>query len=286
MRRDPTIATRQYTCAGCGARFPHQWPGTRPHAFCSHACANRHKPRRPPRHTCRTCGARVARPTTDRCATCIRAEPGIGPAWNADAVAYLRARYPHEGAGPVAAALGKRVAHVRTKANRLGLTLTPAATRRIVHGAAQAHMRRDNPMRRPETVAKVEAWRAGNPDAAAAVHAKLIAGRARLDRMKPSTLEARLRAYLDAEGATYEASAIIKPAFIVDIRIGRLIIQADGDYWHGHPRFAPLTPRQQRQQARDAAQDAYLTACGYTVVRIWESDMSAERVRAVLREHP
>ena len=140
-------------------------------------------------------------------------------------------------------------------------------------------------MRNPASLAKRMAWDAAHPEATEARFAKVRAGHQRLQRDKPSKLEARLRAMLTEFGVVFEPSAMIKDKFVVDIRIGMLIIQADGDYWHGHPRFEPLTERQLAQQRRDRAQDAYLTTCGYTVVRVWESDMSRDKVATILREY-
>jgi very-short-patch-repair endonuclease len=83
-------------------------------------------------------------------------------------------------------------------------------------------------------------------------------------------------------GLDYEHQAIIKDKFVVDFRLGNIILQCDGDYWHGHKRFEPLTERQLKQQKRDAAQDKYLQACGYTVIRVWECDMSLETLQRLL----
>lgn len=108
---------------------------------------------------------------------------------------------------------------------------------------------------------------------------------ARLHRDRPSGYELRIRAILDDLEVTYEASFLIKRKFIVDIKIGNLIIEADGDYWHGHPRFEPLTERQIKQQQRDAARNAYLLKCGYDLERIWESDFSLEYLKILLQRY-
>lgn len=74
----------------------------------------------------------------------------------------------------------------------------------------------------------------------------------------------------------------IKPNFYVDFLIGNIVLQVDGEYWHGHPRFAPLDKRQVAQRKRDAAQEKYLTACGYSVLRVWESDVTEETIIKLL----
>lgn len=103
---------------------------------------------------------------------------------------------------------------------------------------------------------------------------------------KPTKPELKTAAILEKIGVDYESYAVIKPPhFIVDFRLGFLIIQIDGIYWHGHPRFEPLTKRQIAQKNRDKYQDACLCAMGYKVVRIWETDVTEDNLRAVLQEH-
>jgi len=128
---------------------------------------------------------------------------------------------------------------------------------------------------------KVSRWLKEHPE-----HIKpLIAAHQQLERTKPSGLEKKLRNILNELGVAFEPSFLVKPKFIVDIKIGNLIIQADGDYWHGHPRFEPLTERQKAQRRRDKAQDAYLRKLGFIVTRIWERDMGAKLVRSILESH-
>lgn len=104
-------------------------------------------------------------------------------------------------------------------------------------------------------------------------------------RKHPSGLERKLYGILDSLDVSYERQVVIKDNFIVDVQIGNLILEADGDYWHGHPRFNPFTDRQKAQQRRDKARNAYLTACGYVMERIWGSDIKLETIKAILKEH-
>jgi len=146
-------------------------------------------------------------------------------------------------------------------------------------------MLKNNPMQTPEGRVAFRRWRESHPEKAAEIHQQLLRGQRRLQRDKPSGLERRLRDILANLGVEHEPAYLVKPRFIVDIRIDALIIQADGDYWHGHPRFEPLTERQLAQQRRDRAQDAYLTKCGFTVVRIWECELDRAKVISILNEH-
>ncbi|MET7344647.1 hypothetical protein [Streptomyces sp. NPDC005547] len=70
----------------------------------------------------------------------------------------------------------------------------------------------------------------------------------------------------------------------------RLILQADGDYWHGlHPKYHS-DPRVRRNMANDVLQDQRLTEVGWTVHRFWERDLIGDlptcekRLRAAIAE--
>ena len=81
---------------------------------------------------------------------------------------------------------------------------------------------------------------------------------------------------LDSVGIPYVRQHSINGRFIVDALVveSRVVLEFDGDYWHGNPaRYRAPGPRQIRQMSRDKARDAYLAACGYRVIRFWESDM-------------
>jgi very-short-patch-repair endonuclease/endogenous inhibitor of DNA gyrase (YacG/DUF329 family) len=107
-----------------------------------------------------------------------------------------------------------------------------------------------------------------------------------------TTIERIGYSILDALNVTYLAQHLLAGKFCVDafLPAEAVVIQFDGDYWHGHPhRFPQPDPRQQRRIKLDHSQDAYLTACGYTVIRLWESDLKADadailcRLRAQLQ---
>jgi len=93
--------------------------------------------------------------------------------------------------------------------------------------------------------------------------------------------------FLDALGVSYEKQHPIKSKFIVDALIPhvKVVLEFDGDYWHGNPTlYKTPDARQIRQMKRDAARDTYLGSCGYRVVRIWESDLkrNADAVKSRL----
>ncbi len=91
-----------------------------------------------------------------------------------------------------------------------------------------------------------------------------------------TTIERIGYALLDALGVTYLPQHVIAGKFCVDAYLPdlRLVVQFDGDYWHGHPLHFPAPDhRQTKRMKLDVSQDAYLRACGYEVARFWESDL-------------
>lgn len=94
---------------------------------------------------------------------------------------------------------------------------------------------------------------------------------------------------LDSLPIDYTPQHVIGGKFCVDAFIPDpgVVVQFDGDYWHGHPeRFPYPDARQQRRMKLDSSQDAYMKACGYSVIRIWETDLkhNLESVSARLRQ--
>lgn len=196
----------------------------------------------------------------------------------AKTIEYICQRYPHANLETLSNELGLSVAHIRDIAYKKGV-LRDGQSLEKQYGIVSEYMTDSNPMFRPEVVAKVSDYWKAHPEERKVLGAK---GRQSQSRKNPSKLELRCAEYLAQLGIDYEHQAIIKDKFVVDFRMGNIILQCDGDYWHGHKRFEPLTERQLKQQKRDAAQDKYLQACGYTVIRIWESDLTMDVLRALL----
>lgn len=78
---------------------------------------------------------------------------------------------------------------------------------------------------------------------------------------------------LDRLGVKYTPQAIFKGKFCVDAIVpsSRLVVQFDGDYWHG--RKGTEEARIAKRMNLDRSQDAYIRACGWRVLRLWESDL-------------
>jgi very-short-patch-repair endonuclease len=106
--------------------------------------------------------------------------------------------------------------------------------------------------------------------------------------MHPNNLERTAYAMLDEIGIAYNPQYLIGDKFCVDAFVPscNTVIQFDGDYWHGNPtKFVTLDHRQSRRVALDRSQDAYMKACGYHVLRIWESEIkrAPNHVKNLLR---
>jgi very-short-patch-repair endonuclease len=124
-------------------------------------------------------------------------------------------------------------------------------------------------------------------DADPARRSRLIEMNVKQATLRPNALEKTGYALLDDLAIPHERQHLIGGRFCVDaFALGKLVIQFDGDYWHGNPdKFPAPTERQRRRMALDVSQDAYMAACGYSVIRIWESDLKGrpEHVRSLLQ---
>nr|WSS66227.1 endonuclease domain-containing protein [Streptomyces sp. NBC_01177] len=127
-----------------------------------------------------------------------------------------------------------------------------------------------------------------------------ILARARHDMLTnraPTRPERILYALLDTltaevDGLRWERQLRLLDRWTVDAAIPalQLVLQADGDYWHGfHPKYH-TDPRVRHHMANDAFQDRKLTAAGWTVHRFWERDLihnlpsCTQRLRAAITE--
>ena len=288
---------KEFTCKYCSRPFVRKlFPSSVGHFdFCSPACRN--KARILKNVPCPVCGtmfkpkimdsakgqrkrycsqecawkAQIGQPSTKRTPKKIRE--------------IIKTMYPKYGAEFLAKKLGLAISSIQAIAYKEGVKLNPDIYYKKVHKAAQEYMTENNPMKNEEVVKKVRDYRKAHPEVHERIMIKLLEGHQRIQKDKPTKLEQKLFAVLDSLQVPYEQFYLIKPKFIVDVKIDNLIIQADGDYWHGHPRFEPLTERQAAQQKRDKAQDAYLQKCGYTVIRIWEKELAFDKIVSILKNH-
>lgn len=93
---------------------------------------------------------------------------------------------------------------------------------------------------------------------------------------KQTKPEAAGYAILDSLELAYCKQHVLARKFCVDAFIPShgVVVQFDGDYWHGHPvKFPKPDRRQARRMSLDKSQDAYLAKCGFHVIRFWETDL-------------
>lgn len=74
----------------------------------------------------------------------------------------------------------------------------------------------------------------------------------------------------------FKEQVLIEGKFIVDAFIPScgIIVQWDGDYWHGYGKsIDEVEDRVANRMKLDKSQDAYMKKCGYTILRFWEHDL-------------
>jgi very-short-patch-repair endonuclease len=104
-----------------------------------------------------------------------------------------------------------------------------------------------------------------NQDKLKLIENSLKGNYANLQKNGLNKLEKKGNMILDELGLNYECQVTMYEKFIVDVLIkeSNLIIQWDGEYWHNKP----------KRKALDASQDAYLSKCGYRVLRITDKQI-------------
>lgn len=74
----------------------------------------------------------------------------------------------------------------------------------------------------------------------------------------------------------FKEQVLIEDKFIVDAYIPscNIVIQWDGDYWHGYnKKINNVEPRIAKRMNLDKSQDAYMKKCGYEILRFWGHDL-------------
>lgn len=84
---------------------------------------------------------------------------------------------------------------------------------------------------------------------------------------EPTSIEQKVYGELQKRGLLFETQKLINRRFLVDAYIPslNLIIEADGNYWHSLDRV----------KKKDRAENAYLTKCGYRVLRLSEEQITS-----------
>jgi len=111
---------------------------------------------------------------------------------------------------------------------------------------------------------------------------KVLAGLSKSFKLHGTKPELKCKEILENLSVDFEYQYPVLPKFIVDfLCYANIVIQVDGEYWHGHPRFEPLSPMQISQKKRDVSQDKYLAVHGYKVFRVWENELSEDKIKSI-----
>jgi len=118
---------------------------------------------------------------------------------------------------------------------------------------------------------------ASNPQAVEAF--KILRSKMKIPK-KDSSIEIKIQNFLTKLKIEFMAHKYfnLKKSYQCDIYIPsmNLIIEADGDYYHGNPKKYPesqLNKRQREQRERDDSRTKELLEKGYNVIRIWENEI-------------
>ncbi len=87
-----------------------------------------------------------------------------------------------------------------------------------------------------------------------------------LTNREPTSIEIKLYKELTKRQIVFQDQYLINDKFWVDAYVPskNLIIEADGNYWHSLPKM----------MKKDKAENAYLTKCGYNLLRLSETEIN------------
>ncbi len=96
-----------------------------------------------------------------------------------------------------------------------------------------------------------------------------------------NSLETKVAAALDRLGLKYTYQFFINDGTLCrsfDFKLKRhpLIIEADGDYWHGNPNTKNHCSSVEENKENDRIKEEMAKARGYRVIRFWESDIKRD----------
>lgn len=120
----------------------------------------------------------------------------------------------------------------------------------------------NNPEFRDKMLKKLKFWRENN-----------------ISPVKDTTIEVKLQEYLKQLGIEFFTHIYMKEIehrYQCDIIVPsrNLVIEADGDYWHGNPEMyskKELSEKQNKQKEKDNLRTKELIEKGYNVLRLWEN---------------
>jgi len=100
---------------------------------------------------------------------------------------------------------------------------------------------------------------------------------------KISSLEQKLIDFFDKNGIQYHFQFFIgdtdKYAYDFKIKNKNIIIELDGDYWHGGPGCKKYHDDVENTKTRDTLKQEYAIQKGFKILRFWESDIKKNQLK-------
>lgn len=93
---------------------------------------------------------------------------------------------------------------------------------------------------------------------------------------RKTSIEKTIENFLLEESIPYKYSFILKGAqFDFNLVGTNILIECDGDFWHGNPKFySSFCSVQRRIKARDIEKNQIAAANGFTLLRFWEDEIN------------
>lgn len=120
---------------------------------------------------------------------------------------------------------------------------------------------------------------------------KMLEGNAKKLRMNMTSPEKKMEKLLKDMEVMHDMQKILG-GFIYDFCIPehRILIEVDGDYFHGHPdkyKKEDLNHLQKKIKRNDIQKDLMAKGCKYVLMRFWECDINdnIEEVKSRIAEH-
>lgn len=105
-------------------------------------------------------------------------------------------------------------------------------------------------------------------------------------KIKYTEPERAVQTILTKLGIGYTTQYQVETKFY-DIYIPKLnlLIEVDGTYWHAKDiEYSKMNKIQQKSYLNDKIKDGLATKHGFKLIRIWEDEISVEKIRALINE--
>jgi len=103
---------------------------------------------------------------------------------------------------------------------------------------------------------------------------------------KENKLEKKGYLILSELGLSFEKQYVYGGRLVADAYVSdlNLLIQFDGDYWHGNIKvFNNLNEYQLKQKIKDQKANAFALNQGYNLIRCWECNLSLEHLKKLIQ---